>query len=320
MEIKQIEHIGNDEYREFVGVHGTVFNSTEWLTLFGNSLQLFGLYEDQKLQGTFFIYKSRIGIFDFYRCPPFTPHIGFVHETKASNASKLLSEKKEVITLLANHFEGWSRGLVSCAFPTEVADMQPFVWKKFKVIPGYTYQLNLHEDAQSLESRMNPQHRNVLKKAVRDGLVCSLEEDMKLVRRLVGKTFERKGKNLDTELLEKILFEFANHSNSFSFVSWNNNVPIACSFCVFDDKKVYYLLGGYDSENRHSGAGIQCVFSSILHAQKMGKKIFDFEGSMLPEVEKYFRGFGPELVSYFTVQKANFPLEVLMKLVKRHQF
>jgi len=41
---------------------------------------------------------------------------------------------------------------------------------------------------------------------------------------------------------------------------------------------------------------------------------------MLPEVERFFRGFGGDLVPYFTVNKAWLPLEFMLKLLKREQF
>ena len=37
-------------------------------------------------------------------------------------------------------------------------------------------------------------------------------------------------------------------------------------------------------------------FPSIEKAKELGCSTFDFEGSMLKGVEKFFRGFGPELV------------------------
>jgi hypothetical protein len=41
---------------------------------------------------------------------------------------------------------------------------------------------------------------------------------------------------------------------------------------------------------------------------------------MLPEVERFFRGFGADLVPYFTVNKAWLPLEFMLKLLKRERF
>ena len=42
---------------------------------------------------------------------------------------------------------------------------------------------------------------------------------------------------------------------------------------------------------------------AIQDAQAKELEIFDFEGSMLPGVEAFFRGFNGELKPYFTVWK-----------------
>jgi hypothetical protein len=198
--------------------------------------------------------------------------------------------------------------------------MQPFIWQKFKVVPGYTYRLSLLYSEKEMEAFMNVEHRNAYRKAEKDGLTCELTRDFALVKSVVLKTFERKNKGVDEGMMENILSRFANEQNSFAFVSRLNGTPVATAFCIMDTNTVYYLLGGYDPAHRHNGAGIQCIWNSIMYAKSLDRKVFDFEGSMLKEVEKFFRGFGPELVPYFTVQKAWFPLEVGLKFYRRHQF
>jgi hypothetical protein len=53
----------------------------------------------------------------------------------------------------------------------------------------------------------------------------------------------------------------------------------------------------------------------------LGIKYFDFEGSMLPQIEIFFRGFGGQLVPYYNrINKAKLPLEILLKFYKRELF
>jgi hypothetical protein len=72
---------------------------------------------------------------------------------------------------------------------------------------------------------------------------------------------------------------------------------------IHDQEKAYLLLSGYESDKKHGGAGIGCVWELIKKCQNSQIPIFDFEGSMLTEVEQYFRGFGGELVPYFMIEK-----------------
>ena len=88
---------------------------------------------------------------------------------------------------------------------------------------------------------------------------------------------------------------------SKTHIAYNENKAVAATFCVHDKKTAYYLFGGYDVLNKHHGAGVSTMWNCMMHAKREGLNIFDFEGSMIPEVEKYFREFGGELIRYYRV-------------------
>jgi hypothetical protein len=56
------------------------------------------------------------------------------------------------------------------------------------------------------------------------------------------------------------------------------------------------------------------MWSAIKVAKSKGVKTFDFEGSMIPGVEKFFRGFGGELTTYFAIQKIPMAYRVAAKI------
>lgn len=208
--IKEIESIHNPVYGNLAARAGTVFNSPAWLTMYGNKLQLFGIYcGDNELAGAFFLYRDRRVGFSFFKNPPFTPHIGWMFENSSQNHASALSQNKNAMEAIANFMQERAVGIVSCSFPFSATDIS---------------------------------------------------------------------------------------------------------------KTTYYLLGGYDPATKHGGAGILCMWQSILHAKGVGLDTFDFEGCMLPEVERFFRGFGADLVPYFTVNKAWLPLEFMLKIFKRERF
>ena len=124
---------------------------------------------------------------------------------------------------------------------------------------------------------------------------------------------------LDSEL-ENIFMKFADDFNSFSISAFKNNEVLGNVFCVFDKQKCYYLLGGVDKKSGIQGVNNLLVQKSIEKAKSLGCTIFDFEGSMLKGVEKFFRSFGGTLTPYYTVQKAWLPLEMLLKFKKRELF
>jgi GNAT acetyltransferase-like protein len=319
--IKEIKSIHDPAYSDLASRAGSVFNSPGWLAMYGNKLQLFGVYSgDDELAGAFFLYRDSKAGFSVFKNPPYTPHIGWIFENRSQNHARALSENKKAMEVIADFMQSLPVGVISCAFPFSASDMQPFAWRKFKVVPNYTYQLPLALPAEELERRMATEPRNRLRKAVKEGLSVEKITDYDVVKMLVLKTFKRKNKAINKALLDKILSGFADASNSFAFAALNNGQPVSATLTIHDKSTAYYLLGGYDPAAKHGGGGNLCMWQSILHSRELGMETFDFEGSMLPEVERFFRGFGADLVPYYTVNKAWLPLEFILKLLKREQF
>jgi hypothetical protein len=322
VKVREIHSEQIERYSKFISESGTIFNSLLWKDkVHGDRLKFFGIFEDDgQLTGVFHLYFQKYFWMSFIKNPPYVPHIGLIYNNKSSNPSNTLSFAKKITEQVCEHIASFSPTVVSIAFPPEIKDMQMFFWKNFKVVPNYTYRINLSVSEENIEKSFSPEHRNSMKKAVKENVVAKQCFDYSIVKHLISETFKRKKETVSQEQIDAILFKLANNENSFAFVSEYEGKPIAASFCLFDKHACYYLLGGYSSEGKHQGAGILCIYNSILHSKKLGLQYFDFEGSMIKEVERYFRGFGPELIPYYTVNKAKLPFEFILKLIKRQLF
>lgn len=320
MKIEELD-IESISYKNLAGEIGSVFNSQQWLRVYGGRLKTYGLYnKGGKLFGFFNLYFEKRFGFKHIKNPPFSPNIGLAFINPSSNIAKKQSFNKSIYKAISEFIDSLSPSLTTLTLPIEHIDMQAFIWNNYKVIPNYTYHLNLSElNKTTIQKRFSPERRNDITKALKDKVECKLSSDYSLVKTMVEHTYNRKGKTLKSELITKILEQFKN-SNSFAFVSYQRNKPIAAAFVIYDKQTAYYLLGGYDPANKHPGAGALAVYNSIQEAKKIGIPTFDFEGSMLPEVERYFRGFGGELKTLFTLNKAQLPLELFFKFIKRNQF
>ncbi len=299
----------------------SVFLSKKWLDIYDAGLEAYGIYNGgEQMLGGFVLYRQKRSGISYYRNPMYMSTINLFFENKSKNKAKILSENKKVMKAIADFLSELSYGVLSIYFPENHIDMQPFYWQAYKVIPNYTYHINLHQSFDEIQKNYSTERRNDLKKAIKDGVEVRKVVNFKDVKQMVSNTFNRKEKDLDIDFIDRILNSFADETNSFAFVSYQNDKPIAASYCVYDKQKVYYLLGGYDSKNKHQGAGALAVDAAIKHSKELGITTFDFEGSMLPEVEKYFRGFGGDLVPYYSINKAKIPLEIALKFINRSQF
>lgn len=309
-------------YEKFVAEYGGIFNSPLWQArVHGDRLQYYGIFRKPgEPCAVFHLYtQTRYG-FSFVRTPPFMPHSGLIINNRARNAANYLSFEKEVLAALTAFLNDLSYSVLSIALPPAVVDTQPFFWNKYKVVPNYTYQHDLSEAIGEIEANFSTNVRNSIKKATADGVRLEQCSDYSTVKQLVRTTFSRRQKELKEGLVEAILENVATPQNSFAFVAHWENKPVATAFCIYDQATCYYLLGGYDHTSRHRGAGVLCLYNCIQHAKNLGLQVFDFEGSMMPEVESYFRSFGPRMVPYFTVNKGRLPFELALTFIKREQF
>jgi hypothetical protein len=76
----------------------------------------------------------------------------------------------------------------------------------------------------------------------------------------------------------------------------------AAGYFVRDERWVYYLVGASDPELRTSGAASLMMWKGIEYAAEHGLG-FDFEGSMVRSVERFFRSFAGVPTPYSIVRK-----------------
>ena len=302
--------------------YGTLFNCLDWLALFGDDVQILGIFEDggEMVAGLSFLPEHRFGL-TIVRNAPFTPNCGPFIALKAQNPVAILEMRRKVLECVVQYLEKENPAIVRLGLDQRIFDALPFFWNDYKVIPTYTYRLDLSISIEQIKKNMSPTRRNDITKALRDGLTVSQSNDLSVVKKLCLATFERQNMKINQTCLDSILFQYANSSNSYAFTTYREGIiPIATCFVVHDSKTAYYLIGGYSADLGHHGAGALAMFEAIKHAKKLGIKIFDFEGSVVPAIERYFRGFGGELTPYFTVNKAWIPVEIVLKFMKRNIF
>ncbi len=308
-------------YDRLAREHGSVFNTVPWTDLFGDALTRYGIYDaGGALRGGFCLFReNRLGL-TVLTNPPVTPSIGPFFESRARHPVAQLEERRDVLAALAELLERLRPAVASVGLAQWVTDCLPFFWRDYKVVPQYTYLLSLDQTDEVILADMAEARRRNISKARRDGLQAELTDDYSAIATLVDATFARQGKDVRREYVKRILFSFARPENSYAFVVRSNGVTISGAFVVHDARTAYYLLGGYDTEGKHHGAGALAMFEAIRHARELGLKTFDFEGSMVPAIERYFRGFGGRLTPYLRVNKAWLPLEMALKLFKRSMF
>jgi hypothetical protein len=84
----------------------------------------------------------------------------------------------------------------------------------------------------------------------------------------------------------------------------------AAIYVIWDHNCAYYLMGGANPLLRNSGATSLLIHTAISE-MRAKVRYWDFEGSMIQSIERYFSAYGAIQVPYFQISKtSNFLLRL----------
>ena len=294
-----------DEWDKFVDLspQGTLFHRSYWLGASGMDFGIYGCFKDDQLTaGLPLTYRSRFGIMQATH-PPLTPYLGILFRDRNAKYVNRISDEKKIAGLIARRIKDDFK-VIRFKLTPAVIDLQPFIWEGFSSSVRYTYLLDLR-DLDAVWNGMAESRRRNIKRAEKDGVYVEADCAFEVTLNLVKKTFQRQ--NQETGFIENaIKFHqvLDQRKQCHSFISHDaSGEPIAAVYIVWDNKRSYYLLGGYAPEKGHHGGSALAMWEAIKFTKaKLGLDEFDFEGSMVQPVEQFFRKFGGTLTPYYSVR------------------
>lgn len=184
----------------------------------------------------------------------------------------------------------------------------PFYEKGFKAEVRYTHQLAI-EAEESLRAGLSSQAKRKLRKSdkadhkIVDG---SLESLLAIIRNNQQQGHDimgglKQGGPLLTAVSQLPYVMIKSLENA------GGNVVATGMFAMWN-KTTYYLAGAQEPSSNDDGAMYRLLWEGMMEGKKRGSTRFDFEGSMIPGVARFFRQFGSEPVPYFSLIKNRLPL------------
>lgn len=169
-----------------------------------------------------------------------------------------------------------------------------------------TYRIPHIKDIGNVFRNFSPATRQQIRKA--EKLVTITEsEDTELLYRMVSQTFRRQNKKTPYSLayVERINEACRKHKCRKILVAKDaaGNVHGAC-FLAWDEQTAYYIMGGSDPKFKSSAAYSLLMWHAIQEASHHAHE-FDFCGSSIASVARFFAGFGAEPVPYTHLKKVN---------------
>jgi hypothetical protein len=231
-----------------------------------------------------------------------TPYLGILYpQTDAKYVTRISNEKEiaaAFAAFLKEEFES-----VQFRFVPEVIDVQPFIWEGFDAGVRYTYRLSL-ESLKTVLANMDLRCRNTITSAEREGIQIETGVTFDDVMKLSELTFQRQGQEATFRpIAERVEIVLRKAGRCMGFLARQpDGTALGAVWIVWDEKRAYYLLGGYNSTAKSNKALALTLWRAIqFTALELKLSQFDFEGSMVPPIEQFFRKFGGTLTPTFTV-------------------
>ena len=236
--------------------------------------------------------------------PLLTPHLGPWLAPLPGKYATRLSREHQLLEALIQQLPPFD--FFSQRFHHRITNWLPFHRLGFQQTTYYTYVI---EDLGNLDQVWDAFRSNI-KRAVRKAQKqVSVRDDLGLEAfwRLNQLTFQRQNMNAPYDLAYLTSIDAAcarRNQRRIFFVEDARGRIHAALYLVWDDESAYYLMGGNDPELQNSGAPSLLLWEAIQFASTVTRS-FDFEGSMIPGVERFFRSFGARQTPYFRVTKVN---------------
>ncbi|GAA4054006.1 hypothetical protein GCM10022409_46340 [Hymenobacter glaciei] len=260
-----------------------------------------------------FFFKQK-GPFRYVTMPPFVKWLGpyLLPEFRSQ-----LPKEHELLQALIVQLPAFA-SFQQNFYPT-TTNWLPFYWQQYRQTTYYTYRLKQLRHLTQVEAGLGTGIRRDIRLARQQVRVVhdrSLEE----FYRVNMLSFQRQKLPAPYSLAQFRQLDAALASagtRELFFAVDEKDQVHSVAYLIWDATTAYFLLAGDDPALRASGAGVLLAWEAICFASEvLGLDCFDFEGSMLPGVERIRVRFGAVQTPYFFVWKHNSRLFELLEKLK----
>ena len=257
--------------------------------------------------------------------PAFTQTMGiwFNPDFEKENYSRNLLRKQNICEELIRRLPEHTYFVQN--FHHSFTDWLPFYWKGYSQTTRYSYVFPDIQDIAEIEkNRSYDIRQNIHKALTKYQMEIKTHIPVDLFLEINAKTYERQmQKAYRPEILRRLIETAYSRNQGNTWGAYDQSGQLhAAVFVVWQENCAYYIAGGSDSAGRKSGAHLLALSEAIREVSIISAS-FDFEGSMIPGVERVFRSFGAIQKPYFTISKGNRPriraaIEVLRNYLPVH--
>jgi hypothetical protein len=181
-----------------------------------------------------------------------------------------------------------------------------------------TFILPLKNDIDTILSTLHEDYRRSIKKADTEMTITDEPDAIPLLYEFQKATLDRKETKMSfsLELMEKLHTECRKRHATALWVARKNGEVQAILWNMWDDVRAYYLVGSKNPATKDNHAMPALLWQAVKHSHSLGKISLDFEGSMIPGVERFFRNFGAERTLYPVLEKTRSTLWKAIRMLR----
>lgn len=257
-----------------------------------------------------YVMERRLGLTGL-NMPPLTQTLGPWLSPSTGKYASQLSRQKELMVSLIEQLPSYD--YFHQRFHYSISNWLPFYWHGFEQTTRYTYVIEPLDDLDSVWSLFRENIRREIRKAQKR-VVVRTDLGVERFLSINALTFKRQGIGLpySQDLVWRLDAACAERGARRIFFAEDARGQIhAAIYVVWNADSAYYLMGGGDPDLRSSGATSLLIWEAIQFAATVSKK-FDFEGSMIEPIERFFRAFGGVQKPYFRITRFSRRMKFLM--------
>ncbi len=228
----------------------------------------------------------------------------WIRYTKTQKTPNRLSHEMEILSELIEKLP--PHDYFNQRFHYGQTNWLPFYWNGYDQTTRYTYILQDLTDLDKVYSAFENSLRRNLSKA-EDTIEVRDSDDIDQFFEINSITYTKQGLSVpySSKLVRTLDAACKEHGRRKILMARNEQGELCAGlYVVWDANAMYNLMSGIDPRLKVEGAAKLLTWEAIKFAQGV-TKTYDFEGSMLRNIERVNRSFGAVQVPYYSITKTD---------------
>lgn len=274
---------------------------------------------DQNIQGSLVYFKQgRLGLRQI-KMPPMTSYSGlWINYPDSIKKHSRYAFDKIIINTLVKQLP--KVDLFYQQLHPELKNGLPFQWAGFSTSLIYTYHLKL-DNPDIIYQNVKGSIRTDIKKA-QQKLQVVQEEKIKPFLDLLRNSYQNKGQQIPYDINKLIAIDklLSDLNKRKIFLAKDESGTIhAGVYIILDTNTAYYYIGARNAKlDKYNGLTLS-LWNAINESNKYCS-YFDFEGSIIPEIEFYFRAFGGTLTPHIKLSRTRNKFFHILSLIMNTEY